>query len=251
MNFDALGSIAPYLIVFCRVGACLMALPGYASPRIPVQARLFAAMALSIGVTPMVEPSIGPMPRSDELAEAVHLIAAELLTGTFIGLLVRMVFATVQLAGSIMTQVSGYSGATTVDDGSGELAGELGALLSATVLVLLFILDLHVQVINVLIDSYSLMPFGILVDFGQVLDRFDMAITQSFRLATRVCGPFILAGVVINFTFGIVNKVAPQIPAVFIVVPFALAAALWILLNIGPELAGGITRHTLETIGKT
>ena len=36
-------------VVFCRIGGCLLVIPGFSSPRIPVRARLFVAIAVSAG----------------------------------------------------------------------------------------------------------------------------------------------------------------------------------------------------------
>ena len=43
-------SILVPLIIFCRVGACFMVLPGFSSDRIPVQLRLFVAIAIALAL---------------------------------------------------------------------------------------------------------------------------------------------------------------------------------------------------------
>ncbi len=49
------------LIVFCRVGACFMVLPGFSSDRIPVQLRLFVAIAISLAIMPIVYDDVRPV----------------------------------------------------------------------------------------------------------------------------------------------------------------------------------------------
>jgi len=240
MILAALGPFATYFIVFCRVGSCLMLIPGYASPHIQVHARLFLAIAISLSVTPLIEGLIGTSRNADSTMLVARLVAAECLAGALIGVLGRLVFSAVQIAGNLMTQLSGYSGFATIDDGSGDLAPELGALLSASVLTLLFVLDFHVDVIKALIESYLALPFGIIADPALALDRFAAAIAEAFRLAVQISAPFMLAGVTINFALGLVNKIAPQIPVTFLSAPFLLAAAFWILQRLGPELAAAM-----------
>ena len=73
-------SILIPLIVFCRVGACFMVLPGISSPRVPVQLRLFIAVAVALALTPFVHEELRPAaaaPASDLLA----MLVTETLAG--------------------------------------------------------------------------------------------------------------------------------------------------------------------------
>lgn len=241
----ALGSFATYFVVFCRVGACIMTMPGYSTPHIPIQARLFLALAVSMSITPLVQTIAGRVGDVHAPAVLAVLILAELLAGALMGLLGRIVFSAVQVAGSAMSQLSGFSGLALTDDGSGELSTELGALLSATVLTLLFVLDFHVDVVMALVESYVALPFGILSDPAKALDLLAGAVATAFALAVRIAAPFIVAGVVINFAFGLVNKIAPQVPAIFISAPFVIAAGIYIFHRLGAELALTLAQTTL------
>jgi flagellar biosynthesis protein FliR len=249
VSLEDFGPAAVYYLAFCRVGACFMFMPGYASPRVPAQVRLFLALAISLSITPLIEPSLIGASNLTQTSVVLPHVAAECATGALIGLVGRLLFAAIQIGGTVLSQVSGFSGMATTDDGSGELSGELGALLSATVLVLLFVMDFHVDVIRALVESYATLPFGAALDPAQFLARIELIVVDTFKLGVRIAGPFILAAVVINFAFGIVNKIAPQIPVVFVSVPFVLAAALWVLANIGPEVTGTIARRTLSLLG--
>ena len=225
-----------------------MLMPGYGSPRIPVQARLFLALAVSLGITPLVDTGIVQHANYEVPATVATIIAFECMAGILIGILGRIFFAAAQVCGSVVAQAAGFNIAATVDDGSGEASSELGALLSATVLTLLFVLDFHSDVLLALIESYSSLPFGAVLDHAVTLERIDGALAESFRLGVRIAGPFIIAGMVINFAFGLINKVAPQVPAVFISVPFVMATAFWINHNLAPEIAQAFARRTLELL---
>ena len=45
-------------LVFCRIGGCLMLMPGFSSPRVPVQVRLFIAIAVTLALTPLLLPTL-------------------------------------------------------------------------------------------------------------------------------------------------------------------------------------------------
>src|SRR5690606_31883263 len=43
-------------LLFCRIGGCLMLMPGFASPRVPAQIRLFIAIAVTLALAPLLLP---------------------------------------------------------------------------------------------------------------------------------------------------------------------------------------------------
>ncbi|WP_204283858.1 flagellar biosynthetic protein FliR, partial [Klebsiella pneumoniae] len=47
-------------LAFCRVGACLMLMPGLSSIRLPMQIRLFAAVAVTVGLLAFLWDNIYP-----------------------------------------------------------------------------------------------------------------------------------------------------------------------------------------------
>jgi flagellar biosynthesis protein FliR len=250
MNLADLGSFSSYILVFCRVGCCLMLTPGYSSPHLPMQARLFLAIAISVSITPLLAGSVEPAGASGSGAGDAVLIAAECLTGAAVGTLARCFFAALQFAAAFITQLAGYSGLAAADDGSGEAIPELGALLATTVVALVFILDVHVDVIKSLIDSYTVLPVGALHDPGDLLDRLVVVAVEALHLSVRISMPFVATAVLINVAFGFVNKVAPQVPVFFISAPFLALAALWLLYVMGADLATTFTRDFIGRISR-
>ncbi len=75
--------LVPFL-VFCRVGACFMLLPGISSDRIPVQLRLFAAIAVSLAITPLVFESVRSA-AGETPSNLLSMIVIETLTGFLLG----------------------------------------------------------------------------------------------------------------------------------------------------------------------
>jgi flagellar biosynthetic protein FliR len=45
-------------LVFCRVGACFMVLPGMSSARVSPQIRILVALAVSVAVAAFVAPTL-------------------------------------------------------------------------------------------------------------------------------------------------------------------------------------------------
>ena len=50
-------SVLVTFIVFCRIGACLMFVPGYSSVNVPAQVRLFIALVTTLSLIHISEPT--------------------------------------------------------------------------------------------------------------------------------------------------------------------------------------------------
>jgi len=111
----------------------------------------------------------------------------------------------------------------------------LTSLVTLTVTALFFVTDQHLEILRALIQSYSVLGFG--ADFDQqagmstLVDVFG----RASLLALRVCLPFLVCGVVVNVLFGILSKLSPQIPVIFISPPFIIAGALLLFYFISED----------------
>lgn len=220
-----------------------MLMPVFSSPQIPVQVRLFVALAVSLSVAPLVVHGVGGERPTHPMA-VTGLISAELGVGIVMGASCRLLFSAVQFAGSIIAPLAGFSGVSTVQDGTGEIQPELGALLTISIAVSTLALDIHMAVVKAAVESFVVLPLGIGLAPDAALERLVAAAAQSASIAIQLAAPFIIGSILLNFAFGIVNKIAPQIPVIFVSAPFLMSAALWLLL----QLAGDMTAATSKNI---
>ena len=96
-------------VVFSRIGACLMLMPGFSSPRIPVQVRLFIALALSLALTPLQADDVAPARRRARRSRLLRLMVSELLIGATIGLLGRFFFIALETIGMAISMAIGLT----------------------------------------------------------------------------------------------------------------------------------------------
>lgn len=223
-------------LVFCRVGGCLMIAPGLSSNRIPMRIRLYVALAISVACAPLVMPH---MP--DSLAEAgvfdvAKLIIGESLIGFVFGFMGRVYFFALQTLGNAMAMGIGFSGIPGAPVADEEALPAAAGLLTLAATALLFIFDLHYEIIRGLLISYdSLKPgnwFGPRISLLRMVDQT----TSAFLAALRLCAPFIIYSIMINLAVGFANKMTPQIPAFFIATPFIMFGGLFAMYYLTPEL---------------
>lgn len=218
-------AILAAFLAFCRIGACMMVMPGFSSARVPMQVRLFTAVAVTIALLAFLWDRIHPFVdvRPSILAP---MIVSELLVGGLIGALTRLYMEAMRFIGTAIAMLMGFNsmGGTAIEEADPQ--GPLAALISMSALLLLFVFDFHQEIIRALIASYSIAPVNVFFNPQAALIDVADTVSESFFLVLRLGSPFIAYAILVNLTIGFVNKLTPQIPIYFISLPFVVAGGL-------------------------
>ncbi|MBS9479294.1 flagellar biosynthetic protein FliR [Ancylobacter radicis] len=230
---DAL--VVPGFLVFCRIGACFMLMPGFASARLPMKIRLFLALGVSLALLPLLEGAVVRSLAGAGLPDFLLAIAGELATGGIIGLLARIFVLALQAMATAAAQSIGLAmpAGIMVED---EQMPEITVLFSLSATVLIFVTGQHWEIIKALVDSYSRIPPAQAMNAGGVLTQAVDQLSATFLLALRLASPFMIYSVVVNFAVGLTNKLTPQIPVYFIAMPFVTLGGLLLLYAIADDM---------------
>ncbi|NTS33712.1 flagellar type III secretion system protein FliR [Phyllobacterium sp. BT25] len=228
-------TIIAAFLVFARVGACLLVMPGLSSPRIPMQIRLFVALACSLMVVPMVLAQVEPAARSAPLP-LMRIIVIEIITGGMIGVLARLYFWALQFMAGAIAMATGYSGASGGAIESEEPEAAIASFVTLSALCLFFISDLHLEVFRALLSSYSAIPVDGNFQASTAMVNLTDTLSRAFLSTIRIAAPFIVFAVVVNIAIGLINKLTPSIPVYFISMPFVLAGGLMLLYFAIPDI---------------
>ncbi|MGE3229023.1 MAG: flagellar biosynthetic protein FliR [Hyphomicrobium sp.] len=216
-------------LMFCRIGGCLMLMPGFGNHRIPPQVRLFLAVSVTLALAPLLIPELEGDIAKATVPVVVQLIASETLIGAMIGVMARLFFLALQFMGTAATMLVGYSGQADPPIEEMEPAPAMATLLTLTATVLLFATGLHVEVMRALVASYSVLSLTDMFNPQFALAKVTDAASDSFILIAQLLAPFLAYSLIVNFLFGILNKMTPMIPVYFISPPFLMAGGLLLL----------------------
>ena len=240
---------ASAFIVFCRVGACLMILPGLSGGRIPPTVRLFFAIAIALAILPLVDQSTRAAATGQGLSLAVFVVA-EAIVGLFLGFLVRVFYLALEFFAIAMANFAGYGSVfmQAIDDNSSTTA--FSELVTLPSIALFFIMDLHVAVISMLQSSYEIISvgnwIGTSIDTAVLVNTFK----NSFLLMLQMSAPLLVYSLTLNFVLGLLNKLIPQVPIYFVSAPFLIAGGLMILLQTDGSILGAFTSAVAQWIGE-
>ncbi|MFZ6765320.1 MULTISPECIES: flagellar biosynthetic protein FliR [Acetobacterales] len=218
-------------LVFCRVSAALLLLPGTGETQLPARIRLLAGLLIALCIAPLAGPASSP-PGALAMAGAVAL---ETATGAFLGTLSRLLLSAVHVAGQVIGQSIGISNAFVFGIGMDNSA-VLGGALYAASLAALFAIDGHHPGLRAIADSYALVPLGAAPETALAARSLAEGVATAFRLAMQLAMPFLILALIFNLALAGINRAMPAMPVFMIGAPALLLAGLTLLGAAAPTL---------------
>src|SRR5580692_2618489 len=227
---------ATFMLVFARIGAMVMLLPGLGESNIPVRIKLAIALLLTLVILPLHRAAYHV--DTDSLAPLVVLMIQEIVIGIVLGATARVTLAALQVAGSVIAQQMGLGFVTAVDPTQGQQGLLIGNFLSLLGITLLFATDTHHLVIAALNDSYAVFSPGETMASGDVAALATRAFAAAFKIGLQLSAPFLVFGLVFNIGLGVLARLMPQMQVYFVGVPLAILAGFLIFALVISALMG-------------
>ena len=138
-------------------------------------------------------------------------ILVELAIGLIIGFTANIIMTSIEFAGTLMDTQAGLSSASVLDPTSGKNAALLELFMKYIAILLFLLMNGHHMVISAIFESFSIMPLGRPVDFSRGSQYLLTIGTEIFIIGLKLASPIILVIFIVDFCFGILNKVAEQV----------------------------------------
>ena len=145
---------AAFMLVFARIGAMVMLLPGLGESNIPVRIKLAIALLLTLVILPLHRAAYHI--DTGSITALLVLMLHEIVIGIVLGATARVTLSALQVAGSVIAQQLGLGFVTAIDPTQGEQGAMVGNFLTMLGITLFFATDMHHLVIAALNDSYNL-----------------------------------------------------------------------------------------------
>jgi flagellar biosynthetic protein FliR len=227
---------ATFMLVFARIGAMVMLLPGFGEANIPVRVRLAIALALTLVILPLHRNDYQVSMTS--LAPLLVLMVHEIIIGVVLGATARVTLSALAVAGSVIAQQLGLGFVTTIDPTQGQQGALIGNFLTMLGLTLLFATDMHHLVIAALNESYNAFSPGELMSSGDVAALATRAFATAFKIGIQLSAPFIVFGLVFNLGLGVLARLMPQMQVYFVGVPLSILGGFLILALVIATMMG-------------
>ncbi len=219
-------------LVFARLGAIIMLLPGLGETFIPARVRLAFAFSLSLMMYPLLAGSAPPLPVDG--AGLGGAVIKELLIGLMIGGILRLFMSSLATAGEIVSLQTTLSFAQTANPMQAQPSTTLGTFLGLIGIVLIFATNLHHLFIAAVASSYDIFPFTREVPVADAGQLALQTMSKSFALGLQLAAPVVVFSLIFNVATGLVGRVMPQFQVFFVATPLIVLLGLSIFaLSLG------------------
>lgn len=223
-----------YVLVFARMGGALMLMPGFGERVVPERTRLLLALAVTVAITPMIAPRLPGIP--DGIGPLILTMLSELLVGVFLGSIARLMFNTLDIAGSLILNQVGLASATALNPLMIDQGAAVSIMLMLAASVIILQTDLHVLLLRGLVDSYALFDPARPWPLGDYTAAFVRTYSQVFDIALRMTAPFIIATMVLYVGLALVARLMPQLQVFFIALPLQILLGFVVLVAVIPAI---------------
>jgi flagellar biosynthetic protein FliR len=219
-------------LVFARIGAIMLSLPGIGESYVPPRIRLALALMVSLALWPVIAPSLPALPAT--LGGTVGWVIREVVTGLMIGTILRVFISTLAIAGEIVSLQTTLSFAQTANPLQAQPATTVAAFLMLLGTVLIFATNTHHLFIAGLAGSYELIAPARPLISGDFVELAIRTVGDSFLLGVQLSAPVIVFALVFNMASGLIARVMPAFQIFFAVAPLSVILGLSILaLSLG------------------
>ena len=225
--------LTAFLWPFTRIAALIAVSPVFGHTALPARVKI----GLAAFVTLIVAPTLPAMPQATVFSAAgVWIMVMQFLIGAALGIAMQLVFAAVEMAGTLVGLQMGLGFATFFDPSSSASAQVISSFLNMIAVLAFLAFNGHLQMIAALIASFQSVPIAAAM-YGppgmRTLVEWGGAI---FTAGLLLALPVVIALLVANLSLGILNRAAPQIGVFQIGFSVTLMVGMLLLMLMLPNM---------------
>ncbi|THF65718.1 flagellar biosynthetic protein FliR [Pseudothauera nasutitermitis] len=227
-TYDQLAAwLGAFLYPLARLLGMFASAPVFSNRSVPVRVRL----ALGLGISIAIVPALPPMPPIDPGSYMGLLVLLwQMLIGIAIGFMMRLVFAAVDMAGSLVGMQMGLSFAIFFSPTAGGQTAVLSEFLGLVATLLFLSINGHLLMVDAVVRSFEWLPIStapVAAEGWAFIARYAVTI---FALGLLLSLPMLTALLVTNIALGILTRAAPQLNLFAIGFPISLAMGILVLM---------------------
>ena len=219
MNYTE-AQILLFFLIMVRIASMLLAAPIYGENGIPLILKVGFAGLISLIIFPVVNVSTAEL--SLNIYSAVVLVLGEILSGVTIGMVIKFLFAGVELAGQYIGTDMGLAMATAFDPMFEQQVSVIARFKNILALLLFILIDGHHFLIEAVAHSFRLLPIGTWHISHLAIDKIMHASAQVFVLGVKIAAPAIVTLFLTSVAMGLTARAVPQMNIFFVGFPLRI-----------------------------
>ena len=231
--------IAGLIWPLSRILGLVAAAPIFGNVSVPVQVKIGFGFFLSIIIAPLVPA----LPALDPISfQGLLILSQQFILGLAMGFAMRIVFAAVEMAGTLAGMTMGLSFATFFDPQSHGQSTAIGQFFALIATLAFLAVDGHLVLISTLAESFLTLPI-VSTPLG-VQGFYHLVIWggKIFSTGLQLSLPILAALLITNIALGILTRAAPQLNIFGIGFPLTLSVGFILIAVALPYLAVPLER---------
>jgi len=209
-----------------RIGGLLLSVPIFSSAVVPQTVRALFVLVLSFLASGYIDPNLSF--ESFSVSHVLYVIE-EIFLGVIMGFILQIVFQAFIIGGQIIAMQMGLGFATMVDPSSNANVPLISQFYLTLVTLVFLSLNGHLLILDMVITSFKTLPIGsIKFDTTMLWSAIEFSVWM-FKSAIMIALPAIISLLVVNLSFGIMTRVAPQLNLFSIGFPITLTLGVIII----------------------
>ena len=228
--------VAAFFLVLARISPLFILAPLFSSKMIPGRVRAIIAVGLAVGLMPVVKHSAIDL---DPFAFGATIVK-EVVVGLAFAFALAAMFAALQVAGSLLDTMIGFSFGALLDPVTGTQSTVLAQLYSLFGVAILIAIGGDAWIIKGLGRTYDGVPLLDAPAIGSLVEGAQVAFSGIFVAAFMIGAPVLIALIITDAAFGVVSRVVPQMNVFAVGFPAKLIVGLIVLGASLPFVSGFI-----------
>ena len=227
--------ITAAFLIFVRVSSMMMTAPFFSTAVFPVQVKIFFALVTSVLLYPVIPAEHVMLDADTAFVELLVIIVQEILIGVALGLVGQLIFAALELSGSLISIQAALRFANVVDTMSQQQTAVISNIFSMLAIIYFLMIEGDKVYIMALARSFESVP----VSSAQLTEASPIFIEMATRLfinGVQIASPFLIVFFMLNLSFAIFARIMPQANIFFIALPVKVGVGLIMLVLIVPYL---------------
>ena len=213
-----------FLFVFFRVGALILFVPVLGSRQVPASMKIGLILFTSIVIFPLVQAR--PLPEPQGIFDLAVFLLSDVTIGLGIAYITRLIFAAVQIAGTVVDFQMGF-GVVNVIDPQTDTQVSVTAQFHNIIAVLIFLaVDAHHFIIQAIVESFFIInPAEI--NFSSLTPEYMLYLfSGTFTTAVKIAAPIMAILFFLSVGLGLVARTVPQMNVFIVGFPLQIGVGL-------------------------
>jgi len=237
-----------FLVVFLRILGLFVSAPFYSGGAMPFRFRLGFTFFVALLSTPLIIG--GGLQAPMDIVQYGVMLISNFVFGIGVGFFIFIVITAFQVSAQVFSIPMGLGMNEVFDPMSQMQVPALGNLFGVMVILLIFRVDGHFYMIQVVVDSFGK---SALLD-GRMIALLKEGLLNSlilmFEIAIRISLPVIAVMLLLDVAMGLISRVAPQFNVMIMGFNIKILAGfliIWLMLPVISDFGGVIIRGIVDS----